>query len=384
MRVGLLIYGSLDTLSGGYLYDRKLVAHLRDVGDDVEIISIPWRNYATHLTDNFSASLLRRLAGSRFDVLVQDELNHPSLFRLNQKLRFPLPDLPLKGEGRVPSPFGRGRRVRAGVRYPIVSIVHHLRSSELRPAWQNSLYRIPERAYLRSVDGFVFNSQTTRGVVEATIGESRPHVVAYPAGNRLNPQISDAEIASRARADSALKIAFLGSVISRKNLHTLLDALALVKEDWRLTIIGNLDVEPAYVGRIRQQISRLGLGEKATFTGALNDEPLKTALRDSHVLAMPSSYEGFGIAYLEGMGYGLPAIGSTDGAAHEIITPAVDGYLIDPSDAKTLASYLRALACDREKLIQMSLAARARYLSHPTWDESMATIRAFLLETAHA
>lgn len=355
MRVGLLIYGSLDTLSGGYLYDRKLVEHLQDTGDDVEIISLPWRNYAAHLTDNFSASLLRRLAGSRFDVLVQDELNHPSLFRLNNALQ-------------------------KKVRYPIVSIVHHLRCSELRPAWQNKLYQKPEHAYLRSVDGFIFNSETTRGVVEGVLGKSRSHVVAYPAGNRLAPQITDAAIAARIRADGPLKIVFLGSVIPRKNLHTLLDALALIEEDWHLTVIGNLDVEPAYVRRILQQVAQLELSEKVVFTGALNDGPLKSALHESHVLALPSSYEGFGIAYLEGMGYGLPAIGSTKGAAHEIITHDVDGFLVDPSDVEALSSHLRELINDRRKLMKMSFAARERYLAHPTWQDSAKKIRIFLSE----
>lgn len=47
-----LIYGSLDTLSGGYLYDRKLVEHLRARGDVVDVISLPWRNYGRHLLDN--------------------------------------------------------------------------------------------------------------------------------------------------------------------------------------------------------------------------------------------------------------------------------------------------------------------------------------------
>ena len=105
MRIGLVIYGNLDTLSGGYLYDRKLVEFLRDEGDEVEIISIPWRNYAAHLTDNFSPSLLGRLDSPNFDVLIQDELNHPSLFLLN-------------------------RRLKSLVNYPIISIVHHLRSCE--------------------------------------------------------------------------------------------------------------------------------------------------------------------------------------------------------------------------------------------------------------
>jgi hypothetical protein len=61
MRVGLLIYGSLDTISGGYLYDCKLVEHLRQQGDQVEIISLPWRNYLRHLGDNLSSGLLQRL-----------------------------------------------------------------------------------------------------------------------------------------------------------------------------------------------------------------------------------------------------------------------------------------------------------------------------------
>lgn len=354
MRIGLVVYGSLDTLSGGYLYDRKMVSHLRNAGDDVEIISLPWRNYAAHLRDNFSDALLQKLTHSNFDILIQDELNHPSLFRLNRELK-------------------------KKASYPILSIVHHLRSSEMRSAWQNMLYRIPERAYLRSVDGFIYNSQTTRGVVEKTIGESRPHVVAYPAGDRFAPNIDGDEIALRARQARALKIVFLGSVIPRKNLHTLLDALALLaQKSWELIVIGSLDTDPKYVQRIRTQVDRLGFGNEVAFAGALDDEPLKVILRNSHILALPSSYEGFGIAYLEGMSFGLPAIGGSDGAAHEMISHDENGFLVETKDAKSLSSYLRQLTYDREKLIQMSLAARRRYLTHPTWNESMAKICAFL------
>ena len=61
MRVGLVIYGSLETISGGYLYDCKLVAHLRAAGDTVEIFSLPWRNYAQHLADNFSDALYEKI-----------------------------------------------------------------------------------------------------------------------------------------------------------------------------------------------------------------------------------------------------------------------------------------------------------------------------------
>ncbi len=79
MRIGLVIYGNLNTLSGGYLYDRRLVEHLRAHGDTVHIVSLPWRNYGRHLLDNFSRDLRRALATAPVDIWLEDELNHPSL-----------------------------------------------------------------------------------------------------------------------------------------------------------------------------------------------------------------------------------------------------------------------------------------------------------------
>ena len=147
MHIGLIIYGSLDTLSGGYLYDRKLVEYLRSQGDTVDVISLPWRSYGAHLGDNFHFRLPENL-----DLLIQDELNHPSLVFANRK---------------KPS-------------YPVVSLVHHLRSSEMRPGWQNALYRFIEKKYLQSVDGFIFNSKTTRNTVQNLLARGKPSVLAHP------------------------------------------------------------------------------------------------------------------------------------------------------------------------------------------------------------
>jgi hypothetical protein len=65
IRIALLIYGSLDTLSGGYLYDRMLVEALQRGGDTVEVVSLPWRDYARCLGDNLSPGLLRGLPACR-------------------------------------------------------------------------------------------------------------------------------------------------------------------------------------------------------------------------------------------------------------------------------------------------------------------------------
>ena len=86
MRVALILYGDLDFISGGFLYDRMLVEYLRRRGEDVEIVSLPWRSYAGGLLDNLSPGLMRRLTSIRADVIVQDELAHPSLLWLNRSL----------------------------------------------------------------------------------------------------------------------------------------------------------------------------------------------------------------------------------------------------------------------------------------------------------
>jgi len=121
-----------------------------------------------------------------------------------------------------------------------------------------------------------------------------------------------------------------------------------------------------------------GLSSIVKFHGALDNEPLIKMYKQSHVMVVPSSYEGFGIVYLEGMGFGLPAIGTTAGGASEIITHGEDGYLIRPEDVSSLAGHLNVLNTDRNLLVRLSLNAVKRYRSQPTWDETARSIREFL------
>lgn len=364
MRVGLVIYGSLDTLSGGYLYDRKLVAWLRSQGDQVEILSLPWRSYPRHLLDNLRPAWRRRLAGLGVDILLQDELNHPSLAWANRALNA--------------APF------------PVVSVVHHLRASEAHPAWLLPFYRRVERRYLASVGGFVFNSRTTgRSVAELLQADTRPapalpqpNLIAYPAANHLpvpGPQAVQRLIDARRTAAGPTEILFVGNLIPRKGLHHLLAALArLPGESWQLHAVGSADVDPAYSARLRAEIGRLGLGDRVLLHGRLSDSGLVAHLRQAHLLAVPS-YEGFGIVYLEAMAFGLPVIASIAGAAWEIVQPGVNGFLVEPGQTERFADTLARCLADRAGLAELGIAARQRFDNHPTWAESGAQIREFLL-----
>jgi glycosyltransferase involved in cell wall biosynthesis len=345
MHIGLVIYGSLDTISGGYLYDRKLVEYLRSQGDVVEIISLPWRSYTVHLLDNIRFKLPRKL-----DILIEDELNHPSLVVPNRRKHS----------------------------YPVVSLVHHLQSSELRPAWQNNLYRMIEKKYLESVDGFIFNSKTTKKTVLNLLHADKPSVLAYPPVDRFGAPISQQEIKERTSRDE-FRILFLGNVIYRKGLHTLLEAVKELGAKVHLDVVGSLTFEPAYVSLIQEIIEKNQLSScVVVLHGSLDQETLVDKFKQAHVLVVPSSYEGFGIVYLEGMCFGLPAIGTTAGAAGEVIEPGRTGYLIALNDVKALATYLQSLATDRDLLMRLSLNARERYLRQPSWTGAARNIRDFL------
>jgi len=239
------------------------------------------------------------------------------------------------------------------------------------------MYGIVEKKYLQSVDGFIFNSRTTQEVVNRVIGNSKSGLVAYPPTDRFGEPISEQEIRERANRDE-LRILFLGNVIYRKGLHTLLAAVNGLQSTVKVDIVGGSTSEPRYAYEMERYVLTHGLSSIVKFHGALDNEPLIKMYKQSHVMVVPSSYEGFGIVYLEGMCFGLPAIGTTAGGASEIITHGEDGYLIRPEDVSSLASHLNVLNTDRNLLVRLSLNAVKRYRSQPTWDETARSIREFL------
>ncbi len=354
MRVGLVIFGSLDILTGGYLYDRRLLDYLRSQGDQTRVISLPLRTYPRHLADNFSPSLARRLASERFDVLLQDELNHPSLVMLNRWLK---------------AQFG----------YPIVTLVHLLRSSERRASLLRHAYAAVERRYLDTADAAIFNCHTTRHAAEGLLGHSIPGVVAYPGGDHLNVQTTETEVAARARAPDPLQVVSIANVVPGKGLHDLITALArLPARSWRLTVAGSLTADRGYVKRLRCLIGRLGLETNVYLIGAVPNQRVAEHLCSGHVLALPSSYEALGIAYLEAMRCGLPVIATSAGGACEVVDDGHEGFFVAPGDVEALTNYLRLLMTDRELLLRMGLAARQRAACHPTWDQSFQCARELL------
>ncbi|MDJ1430908.1 glycosyltransferase family 4 protein [Halostagnicola sp. A-GB9-2] len=352
MNIGLVVYGDLEQTSGGYRYDRKLVSALEARGDGVDVISIPRRSSLRNLADGFSRSLRTRL-DQPYDVLVQDELCHPSLVFLNSRLERP---------------------------NSIVSIVHSLRSAGANGI-RAPLSRTIERRYLESVNAAVCTSRDTRDRTVALA--NLPATVAPPGGRVEGAGVPTARVSRRAtNAADPLRVTFIGNVIRRKRARAVVSALGRADCEWRLTVVGSLEEEPAYARSVVAEVRDCGVEDRVTFTGRVTDSELECVLERSHVLAVPARYEGFGMVHLEAMEYGVVPIAGTVGGADEFVDHGRNGYLVDPSRPSAITAIVEHLEADRNRLTALGVAALETAVKHPPWAETMTRVRSFLIERA--
>ncbi|AXR78168.1 glycosyltransferase family 4 protein [Natrarchaeobaculum sulfurireducens] len=349
MDIGFVVAGSIEQTSGGYRYDRKLVSHLERRGDDVTVISVPREPQV-----GAEPMAIRERLDRPFDVLVQDELCYPTLVEHNPHLDAP---------------------------QELVALVHLLESG--RPdrvaASDGARSREQERRYLETVDAAIATSEYTAS--RTTDLTALPTIVAPPAGRREEAAVSPTAVDQRASA-IPLRLAFVGNVVERKNLPALLEAVARFDRDcvceWELIVVGNTDADPAAARIARARVSEYDLDDRVSFVGTVDDDTLESILERTHVLAVPSTYEGFGMVYLEAMEYGVVPIASAVGGASEFVDDGHNGYVVDPDDVDRIALALETLVTDRDRLASLARRALETADAHPTWAETTETVRAFL------
>lgn len=355
MRIGLIVYGKLEKITGGNIYDQNLVKMFNEFGHHVTVISIPPSSYPISLSHNFSPDIYRRLREAKSDILLQDELVHPSFFLSNYKIR-------------------------KRINLPIISIVHalkiHLTDSNLFKPW----IQIIEKIYLRNVDGYVSISNRTLKQVVNFSGLRKPSVIALPAGDRFDGSYNKNQIKERCHQDGPLQILYIGNVTPNKQLHFLIKSLRYLSgKEYRLTVLGSLKNNPNYVTYIHHLINRYELPESIELVGNVTDEEtLANYLRNSHVLALISKTEGLPLVYLEAANFGVPSLATSHSAADEFIEHGVNGLLINPDSYMNVVPHLKRLHTDRDYLEILSLNALQSFKSHPDWHDTANKIFQFL------
>jgi teichuronic acid biosynthesis glycosyltransferase TuaC len=110
----------------------------------------------------------------------------------------------------------------------------------------------------------------------------------------------------------------------------------------------------------------LGLAERVRFLGQLRHEDALQEMWRCHAFAMPSAEEPFGVAYVEAMAGGLPAIGCVEEGGPQDIAAAGDGMLLVPAnDPSAVAAAISACMREGERL---GAAARATVQRAFTWE----------------
>ena len=157
----------------------------------------------------------------------------------------------------------------------------------------------------------------------------------------------------RARQDGAFVIGYIGQLIARKRVDTLIDAFAaLALPSKKLFIVGDGD----QAGALAAHAAKLGVGDTVCFMGFRDDR--LSFLRGFNALVLPSVLEGIPRCLMEGMAAGVPVIGTNIPGTRDLIVNDRTGWLFPAGEAGALGACLAALAHD--PIATRNVAERAR------------------------
>lgn len=343
-RVVFAVPGSLDTPTGGYAYDKRIMAELRELGWDVECLDIgdgfPSPGEATR---SVARTLLSKVPDGQPIVIDGLALGV-------------LPDIAADVAGR----------------HPLVGLVHHPLALEsgLSARRADALHR-SERAALASVREVVVTSPATATLIAADYGVPTDRITVAKPGNDPAPR-------SQGSRDGPPHLLSVGAVTSRKGFDVLVAALAtLTGLPWRLTVAGDLTRDPDEAARLQANISEHKLADRIAVLGAISPARLATLYDEADVFVLASRFEGYGMAYSEALSRGLPVIGTRAGAIPDTVPPAA-GLLVPPGDVAELAEALRRVIADPALRRRLSDGAWASAEALPTWQQSAAIFAAVL------
>lgn len=328
--------GDLNTPTGGYGYDRRVMAGLRALGWQVEPVALgegfPGPSKATLDT-----------ARQRLEGLPENGL------------------VVIDGLA-----FGAMPCVTEGLqdRLRLVALVHHPLCLEngVSPA-QAMMLKANESAALSFARHIIVTSPATASQVVELFAIASDSLSVIVPGTDKQMQVEREQVGYP-------KLLSVGTVVPRKGYDLLFKALAgLSNEAWHLDVVGGTNADPACFENLQILVRDLDLADRITFHGAVQPDALARYYQAADVFVLASRYEGYGMAYTEALAHGLPVIGSGGGAVRDTL-PHEAALYCGIEDVSALQDALKVLITDPARRAEMAGAARAAAAELPDWTDT--------------
>jgi glycosyltransferase involved in cell wall biosynthesis len=227
-----------------------------------------------------------------------------------------------------------------------------------------------ERAVLHAAASVVVTSAWTRDLVVEQHGVDTGRVTVAGPGTdaaRVSPG-----------STSGSRFVTVGAVSRAKGHDVLLDALVAIGDlDWTCTVVGSTSRDPDLVDDLAKQVARAGLADRVSFAGVLTGGALDDVLSASDLLVHPSRGETYGMVVAEALARGIPVVATTAGGLSTTLGEDAGnrpGIRVPPGDPEALASALRMWLTHDGLRPMLRSRAFERRRSLVGWDATAAAI----------
>tara|TARA_R110002126_G_scaffold71368_2_gene178988 strand:- start:339 stop:1418 length:1080 start_codon:yes stop_codon:yes gene_type:complete len=317
--VHFIVPGALDTLTGGFIYDRHMVDGLRASG----------RLGGVHeIEGDFPRA-------RPYDIAAGAAV----LAGLPDRARCVIDGLALTALGQAVSQHAP--------RLDVVAMIHHPLADETGLSERETeAFFQAEKAMLKEVARVVVSSRrTAERLADFDVHPSTVHVV--------EPGIADwVPSVERRPAEGPLRILSVGTLTRRKGHDSAVRALANCRDlDWKLDIVGAAR-DAAHAAELNSLIGELGLAGRVTLHGEVPDEELARIHGAAGLFLSATHHEGFGMALADAVAAGLPVLTTHEGAVASAVREA--SRLVPAGDVSALTEALRDVLGKSEQRVQMA------------------------------
>ncbi|MEJ2888024.1 glycosyltransferase family 4 protein [Actinomycetospora aeridis] len=319
-------------VSGGDVYDARVIDGLRALGRPVRDVQIPG---AWPRPDD--------AARARLDAALADG-DGPVL--LDGLVACGVPDVVVPHAARRP-----------------LAVLVHLPLGEEQPDLDAA-----EGEVLRAAGAVIATSPWTA----RRLADRVPVVVAVPGVDPARPASG---------TDGAHRLLCLGAVTPTKGQDLLVEALAALREHpWTLDLVGPTGRTPGFVADLRGRIAHHGLAGRVRLPGPRTGGELERIWHATDLLVAPSRVETYGMVVTEAFARGIPVVASAVGGLPD--TVANGGVLTPPEDVPALVATLHRWFAERPHRDGLRISASSQRCRLTTWtqtsrrvDEALAGLR---------